>query len=203
MTVRRFKCKCCEYIYSPLRGEPHNGIPAGTEFEDLPEDYVCALCGMQGKGRIGTGASRSGSRPSISAGTATTSTTRSAANPTAGSRGARSSPTSPTTTAAPSARSTNGSSKGWARSARRPSPRSTPTDPSLFPCRLPVIPARASAAELRVGSQSCDSRTITSVDGETGGISPPHPRQVDARRGLDLLHPPGADGADQKWFRRR
>ena len=49
----RYKCKICGYIYSPLRGEPHNGIPAGTAFEDLPESYVCPICGMQGKGKIG------------------------------------------------------------------------------------------------------------------------------------------------------
>lgn len=51
--VERYKCKVCGYIYSPLRGEPHNGIPAGTRFEDLPESYICPICGMQGKGRIG------------------------------------------------------------------------------------------------------------------------------------------------------
>lgn len=50
---RRYKCKLCGYVYSPLRGEPHNGIPAGTAFEDLPETYVCPVCGYQGKGRIG------------------------------------------------------------------------------------------------------------------------------------------------------
>jgi rubredoxin len=51
--VRRYRCIYCGYIYSPLRGEPHNGIPAGTEFEDLPETYVCPVCGYQGKGKIG------------------------------------------------------------------------------------------------------------------------------------------------------
>ena len=49
----RYKCKLCGYIYSPLRGEPHNGIPKGTAFDDLPEDYVCPICGMEGKGKIG------------------------------------------------------------------------------------------------------------------------------------------------------
>ncbi len=51
--VVRYKCRICGYIYSPLRGEPHNGIPAGTAFEDLPETYVCPVCGQRGKGRIG------------------------------------------------------------------------------------------------------------------------------------------------------
>jgi rubredoxin len=52
--VKRYKCSVCGYIYSPLRGEPHNGVPAGTAFEDLPESYICPICGMQGKGKIGT-----------------------------------------------------------------------------------------------------------------------------------------------------
>lgn len=51
--MTRYRCRLCGYIYSPLRGEPHNGIPAGTPFEDLPETYVCPVCGQQGKGRIG------------------------------------------------------------------------------------------------------------------------------------------------------
>lgn len=51
--MTRYRCKLCGYIYSPLRGEPHNGIPEGTPFDDLPDDYVCPVCGQQGKGRIG------------------------------------------------------------------------------------------------------------------------------------------------------
>ena len=51
---KRYKCRFCSYVYSPRRGEPHNGIPAGTPFEDLPDSYVCPICGMEGKGKIGT-----------------------------------------------------------------------------------------------------------------------------------------------------
>jgi rubredoxin len=51
--MQRYRCRICGYIYSPLRGEPHNGIPEGTVFEDLPGDYLCPVCGFQGKGRIG------------------------------------------------------------------------------------------------------------------------------------------------------
>lgn len=50
---QRYRCRLCGYIYSPLRGEPHNGIPAGTAFEDLPAAYICPVCGQQGKGKIG------------------------------------------------------------------------------------------------------------------------------------------------------
>jgi rubredoxin len=51
--VVRYRCRLCGYIYSPLIGEPHHGIPKGTAFEDLPDDYVCPICGQEGKGRIG------------------------------------------------------------------------------------------------------------------------------------------------------
>jgi rubredoxin len=50
---KRYKCRLCGDIYSPLRGKPQHGIPAGTEFDDLPDDYVCPVCGFQGNGKIG------------------------------------------------------------------------------------------------------------------------------------------------------
>jgi rubredoxin len=37
----------CGYIYDPAVGDADNGIKAGTEFEDLPEDWVCPVCGAQ------------------------------------------------------------------------------------------------------------------------------------------------------------
>ena len=52
-TARRYKCRLCGYIYSTAMGEPHNGIPRGTAFDDLPDKYVCPVCGFQGKGKIG------------------------------------------------------------------------------------------------------------------------------------------------------
>ncbi|MDD3407967.1 MAG: rubredoxin [Methanomicrobium sp.] len=53
MKVNRYRCKLCGYIYSPMRGEPRRGIPEGTEFEDLPDEYKCPVCGAAGKGKIG------------------------------------------------------------------------------------------------------------------------------------------------------
>ena len=35
----------CGWIYDPAIGDPENGIAAGTAFENLPEDWVCPLCG--------------------------------------------------------------------------------------------------------------------------------------------------------------
>lgn len=35
----------CGYVYDPAVGDPDNGVAAGTAFEDLPEDWVCPVCG--------------------------------------------------------------------------------------------------------------------------------------------------------------
>lgn len=40
-----YVCNACGYIYDPSEGDPDSGIPAGTAFEDLPEDWVCPVCG--------------------------------------------------------------------------------------------------------------------------------------------------------------
>ncbi len=40
-----YVCELCGYEYDPKTGDPEHGIDAGTEFEDLPEDFVCPLCG--------------------------------------------------------------------------------------------------------------------------------------------------------------
>ena len=40
-----FRCKLCGYIYDPAKGDPDSGIKPGTPFADLPEDWVCPLCG--------------------------------------------------------------------------------------------------------------------------------------------------------------
>ena len=42
-----FVCDICGYEYNPDAGDPDNGIEAGTAFADLPEDWVCPLCGAE------------------------------------------------------------------------------------------------------------------------------------------------------------
>ena len=37
-------CVICGYTYNPEEGDPSMGIPPGTPFEDLPEDYRCPIC---------------------------------------------------------------------------------------------------------------------------------------------------------------
>ena len=42
----KYICVVCGYVYDPELGDPENGIAPGTAFEDLPEDWVCPLCGV-------------------------------------------------------------------------------------------------------------------------------------------------------------
>ncbi len=37
-------CQICGYTYDPEVGDPSLGIPPGTPFEDLPEEYKCPIC---------------------------------------------------------------------------------------------------------------------------------------------------------------
>ena len=39
----------CGYVYDPDRGDKRRKIPAGTRFEDLPEDWTCPVCGIDRK----------------------------------------------------------------------------------------------------------------------------------------------------------
>ncbi len=40
-----YVCELCGYEYDPKNGDPDSGIPEGTEFDELPDDWVCPLCG--------------------------------------------------------------------------------------------------------------------------------------------------------------
>ena len=44
--MKKYVCTVCGYVYDPAVGDPDNGIPAGTAFEDLPEDWTCPPCGV-------------------------------------------------------------------------------------------------------------------------------------------------------------
>ena len=39
-----YTCNICGFQYDPEEGDPALGIPPGTPFEDLPEDYRCPIC---------------------------------------------------------------------------------------------------------------------------------------------------------------
>jgi flavin reductase (DIM6/NTAB) family NADH-FMN oxidoreductase RutF/rubredoxin len=45
VTMKKYKCTLCGYIYDPAIGDPANGIEPGTSFDDLPDDWTCPECG--------------------------------------------------------------------------------------------------------------------------------------------------------------
>jgi rubredoxin len=42
----KYECTACGYIYDPAEGDPDNGVPKGTPFDQLPDDWVCPLCSV-------------------------------------------------------------------------------------------------------------------------------------------------------------
>ena len=44
--MAKYKCTVCGYIYDPELGDPDNGVAPGTPFEELPDDWVCPVCGV-------------------------------------------------------------------------------------------------------------------------------------------------------------
>jgi len=44
--MARYSCVVCSYGYHPMKGDPIGGIPPGTPFEDLPDDWRCPWCGV-------------------------------------------------------------------------------------------------------------------------------------------------------------
>ena len=44
--MRKWECVVCGFIYDEAEGLPEEGIPAGTAWEDVPEDWVCPDCGV-------------------------------------------------------------------------------------------------------------------------------------------------------------
>ena len=46
ITMKKYVCDVCGWEYDEAKGDPDNGIAPGTKFEDLPEDFVCPLCGV-------------------------------------------------------------------------------------------------------------------------------------------------------------
>ncbi|MCD5425144.1 MAG: rubredoxin [Methanosarcinaceae archaeon] len=44
--MTRYRCSACGYVYDPEIGDPDADIAKGTEFKDLPSDWVCPVCGV-------------------------------------------------------------------------------------------------------------------------------------------------------------
>lgn len=44
--LTQYICEICGYIYDPAKGDPSQGIPPGTPFKKLPDDWKCPICGV-------------------------------------------------------------------------------------------------------------------------------------------------------------
>ncbi|WP_084170546.1 rubredoxin [Clostridium algidicarnis] len=44
--MQKYICIVCGYVYDPKIGDEDNGVAPGTSFENVPEDWVCPLCGV-------------------------------------------------------------------------------------------------------------------------------------------------------------
>ena len=43
--MQTYVCGICGFVYDEAAGYPEGGIAPGTRWEDLPDDWVCPLCG--------------------------------------------------------------------------------------------------------------------------------------------------------------
>ena len=44
--LMKYQCEICNYIYDSQKGDPEYGFEAGVDFEELPEDWICPICGV-------------------------------------------------------------------------------------------------------------------------------------------------------------
>ena len=44
--MEKYVCGPCGYICDPEAGDPNSGVAPGTPFEDLPDNWVCPICGL-------------------------------------------------------------------------------------------------------------------------------------------------------------
>ena len=43
--MKKWRCTVCGYIYDPELGDPDGDIEPRTPFEEIPDDWVCPVCG--------------------------------------------------------------------------------------------------------------------------------------------------------------
>jgi rubredoxin len=46
VSMKKYECVACGYVYDPKEGHPDSGVEPGTPWEDVPEDWGCPLCGV-------------------------------------------------------------------------------------------------------------------------------------------------------------
>ena len=45
--VQKWICEACGFIYDPEDGDLDGGIPPGTAFADIPDSWICPVCGAR------------------------------------------------------------------------------------------------------------------------------------------------------------
>lgn len=46
MKSMKYVCSVCGYVYDEAVGELDSGIAPGTAWADVPDDFVCPVCGV-------------------------------------------------------------------------------------------------------------------------------------------------------------
>ena len=44
--MKKYVCRVCDWVYDPAIGDPEGGIAPGTPFEEIPDSWVCPVCGV-------------------------------------------------------------------------------------------------------------------------------------------------------------
>ncbi|HOV74147.1 MAG TPA: rubredoxin [Candidatus Hydrogenedentes bacterium] len=44
--MQKYICDICLWVYDPEEGHPDSGVEPGTKWEDIPDDWVCPICGV-------------------------------------------------------------------------------------------------------------------------------------------------------------
>jgi len=50
----KYRCIICGYVYDPDLGDPDSGVKIGTDFNGIPDFWVCPICGAD-KGQFEKG----------------------------------------------------------------------------------------------------------------------------------------------------
>ncbi|MEM1578319.1 MAG: rubredoxin [Archaeoglobaceae archaeon] len=43
--MAKYQCTVCGYVYNEDEGDPESNVPPGTKWENLPNEWVCPVCG--------------------------------------------------------------------------------------------------------------------------------------------------------------
>jgi len=46
-TTTKYICRSCGYVYNQAAGDVDSGIAPGTAFRDIPDDWICPVCGAR------------------------------------------------------------------------------------------------------------------------------------------------------------